>query len=257
MARIACPAPSPRSSSPPLSARARLLLGWSWPAGLVFGLALSVASTVVMLRAFQERHLVDTERGRIAVGWLVVEDLVMVLALVLLPTLAGVLAGEHASDAPASRVAPRRWPSCITLAKVAAFVAADAGGRPARHPLAAALHRPHRLARAVPAGRLAIALGVAFGAAELFDVSFALGAFFAGMIMGESDLSQQAAEETLPLRDAFAVLFFVSVGMLFDPVVADRRAAGARRHRGHHRRRQVARRLRDRARFRLPAIARR
>jgi CPA2 family monovalent cation:H+ antiporter-2 len=188
-------------------------LGWEIGAGLVFGLALSVASTVVLLRALQERRLVETERGRIAVGWLIVEDVAMVLALVLLPVVAGLLQGEGAS---VSEIALALG---ITAAKVAAFVAVMliVGKRVIPWILHAMAHTGSR--ELFRLSVLVIALGVAFGAAELFGVSFALGAFFAGMILSESKLSQQAATETLPLRDAFAVLFFVSVGMLFDPTI--------------------------------------
>lgn len=198
------------------------LLGWSIGAGLVFGLALSVASTVVLLRALQERRMIETERGRIAVGWLIVEDLAMVLALVLLPALAGVLGGEQqAAQAPnilALRFDFGVWGVLgITLAKVAAFVAVMlvVGRRVIPWVLHYVAHTGSR--ELFRLSVLAIALGVAFGAAKLFGVSLALGAFFAGMVMSESELSHQAAEETLPLRDAFSVLFFVSVGMLFDP----------------------------------------
>jgi CPA2 family monovalent cation:H+ antiporter-2 len=190
-----------------------LLLGWGLTAGLVFGLALSVASTVVLVRALQERRLMETERGRIAVGWLVVEDLAMVLALVLLPALAGAtMAGSVAPGNLAVTLG-------LTLGKVALFGAAMliVGRRAIPWLLHYVAHTGSR-----ELFRLAvyvIALGVAFGAAKLFDVSFALGAFFAGMVLNESKLSQRAAEEALPLRDAFAVLFFVSVGMLFDPGV--------------------------------------
>ncbi|MDQ3206511.1 MAG: Kef family K(+) transporter [Pseudomonadota bacterium] len=188
------------------------LLGWSHGAGIVFGLALSVASTVVLLRALEERRLVDTARGHIAVGWLIVEDVVMVLALVLLPAFFPGADGpaEQTGDGPLLTV-------LLTLAKVVAFVVTMLiVGRRAI---------PWILERVTGTGSrelftlsvLAIALGVAFGSAELFGVSFALGAFFAGMILSESEFSQKAATETLPLRDAFAVLFFVSVGMLFDP----------------------------------------
>ena len=198
------------------------LLGWSIGAGLVFGLALSVASTVVLLRALQERRMIETERGRIAVGWLIVEDLAMVLALVLLPALAGVLGGE-AQSAQAPNILALRfdfgvWGVLgITLAKVAAFVAVMlvVGRRVIPWVLHYVAHTGSR--ELFRLSVLAIALGVAFGAAKLFGVSLALGAFFAGMVMSESELSHQAAEETLPLRDAFSVLFFVSVGMLFDP----------------------------------------
>ncbi|MDO9472887.1 MAG: YbaL family putative K(+) efflux transporter [Caulobacter sp.] len=187
-------------------------LGWTLIAGIVFGLALSVASTVVLLRALQERRLVQTDKGRIAVGWLIVEDVAMVLALVLLPALAGSL-GDAAADA-----SPAVWlgPLGITLLKVAAFVAfmLIVGRRVVPWILHWVVHTGSR--ELFRLAVLAIALGFAFGAALLFGVSFALGAFFAGMILAESELSQRAAEETLPLRDAFAVLFFVSVGMLFD-----------------------------------------
>ena len=198
------------------------LLGWSLGAGLVFGLALSVASTVVLLRALQERRLIETERGRIAVGWLIVEDLAMVLALVLLPALAGVLGGQPQVDDHAGLLSlPASYGIWgvvgITLAKVAAFVVVMlvVGRRVIPWILHYVAHTGSR--ELFRLSVLAIALGVAFGAAKLFGVSLALGAFFAGMIMSESELSHRAAEESLPLRDAFSVLFFVSVGMLFDP----------------------------------------
>jgi CPA2 family monovalent cation:H+ antiporter-2 len=193
------------------------LLGWSLPAGLVFGLALSVASTVVLLRALQERRLVQTERGRIAVGWLIVEDLVMVLALVLLPVLAGFAGGAAAETA----TSPDQVLTTIllTVGKVIAFVVVMliVGRRVIPWILHYTAHTGSR--ELFRLAVLAIALGVAYGAAVLFGVSFAVGAFFAGMILSESELSQRAAEESLPLRDAFAVLFFVSVGMLFDPAI--------------------------------------
>jgi len=198
-----------------------LSMGWTVGAGLVFGLALSVASTVVLMRAIQQRRLMETERGRIAVGWLVVEDLAMVLALVLLPALAPVLGGS--SIALASEPLAARFGFglagvlLLTFLKVGVFVGfmLIVGRRVVPWVL-------HYIARTgsrelFRLAVLAIALSVAFGAAKLFGVSFALGAFFAGMILSESALSQRAAEESLPLRDAFAVLFFVSVGMLFDP----------------------------------------
>jgi CPA2 family monovalent cation:H+ antiporter-2 len=190
------------------------LLGWTLGAGIVFGVALSVASTVVVLRTLQERRLLDTERGRIAVGWLVVEDLAMVLVLVFLPALADFTHG--AAGANLSVVA---LPLAITLGKFAAFVALMwfVGRRVIPWLLHYVAHTGSR--ELFRLAVLAIALGVAYGAARLFDVSFALGAFFAGMILSESALSQRAAQETLPLRDAFAVLFFVSVGMLFNPSV--------------------------------------
>ncbi|HEX2202004.1 MAG TPA: YbaL family putative K(+) efflux transporter [Longimicrobium sp.] len=191
--------------------------GWSWGEGLVFGLALSVASTVVLLRALEERGLLDSVDGRIAVGWLIVEDLAMVLALVLLPALAGPLGGtaEESGGSVGAAVA-------VTLAKVAAFLAVMfVVGRRAV---------PWLLDRVARTGSrelftlsvLAVALGVAVGAATLFGVSFALGAFFAGVVISESELSHQAAADALPFQDAFAVLFFVSVGMLFDPSILAR-----------------------------------
>ncbi|MCD9122629.1 YbaL family putative K(+) efflux transporter [Cupriavidus sp. UGS-1] len=194
--------------------------GWSWGQGLVYGLALSVASTVVLLKALQDRDLVDSEQGRIAVGWLVVEDLAMVLALVLLPALSGLLVpAGGGGEAPEASVTDILLTVSLTLGKVAAFVAVMLviGRR----------FIPWMLERIVWTGSrelfrlgvLATALGVAFGAYSLFGVSFALGAFFAGMVLAESEFSHRAAEESLPLRDAFAVLFFVSVGMLFDPMV--------------------------------------
>ncbi len=191
-----------------------LWLGWEPIGAIVFGLALSVASTVVVMRAMEERRLLDTRRGRIAIGWLVVEDLAMVLALVLLPAIAGALgAGDKVG---ATGIAGAL---ALTLLKVTAFVAfmLVVGRRVI----------PWTLERVAGTGSrelftlcvLAIALGVAFGAAALFDVSFALGAFFAGMLLNESELSHKAAADSLPMRDAFAVLFFVSVGMLFNPSI--------------------------------------
>ena len=186
------------------------LLGWPPAGGLVFGLALSVASTVVLLRALQERHALDTERGRIAVGWLIVEDLVMVLVLVLLPPFAAILAGGEGDIL---------LPLLMTFGKVAAFILFMllVGRRVIPWILHYIAHTGSR--ELFRLAVLSIALGVAFGAAMLFGVSFALGAFFAGMVLAESELSHRAAEESLPLRDAFAVLFFVSVGMLFDPAI--------------------------------------
>ncbi len=189
------------------------LLGWDLGAGVVFGLCLSTASTVVLLRALEERQLIDSQRGQIAIGWLIVEDLVMVLALVLLPAFSNMIESNHSSftDLALELV--------ITLGKVVAFVT-----------LMLVVGRrlvPWILAKTASTGSrelftlavLALALGIAYGAVKLFDVSFALGAFFAGMVLNESELSHRAAHDTLPLRDAFAVLFFVSVGMLFDPLI--------------------------------------
>lgn len=191
-------------------------MGWSVGAGVVFGLALSVASTVVLLRALQERHLVSTPQGHIAVGWLIVEDLAMVLALVLLPPFAGLLGGAAGGTVGATDIFLAIG---VTLMKVGAFVAimVIAGRRVIPWILHHIAHTGSR--ELFRLSVLAIALGTAYGAAVLFDVSFALGAFFAGMMMSESELSHQAANETLPLRDAFAVLFFVAVGMLFNPMI--------------------------------------
>jgi monovalent cation:H+ antiporter-2, CPA2 family len=189
------------------------LWGWSLGAGLVFGLALSVASTVVLLRALEDRGQLDSFNGRIAVGWLVVEDLVTVLVLVLLPALAGPLGGKSNGDGSL-------WLTLgTTLLQVGAFIAFML--------LVGRKLFPWFLWRVAKTGSrelftlavIAAAVGIAYGSSHLFGVSFALGAFFAGMVLRESELSHRAAAETLPLRDAFSVLFFVSVGMLFDPRV--------------------------------------
>jgi CPA2 family monovalent cation:H+ antiporter-2 len=192
------------------------LLGWSWAAGIIFGLALSVASTVVLLKALEERGLVSSERGRIAIGWLIVEDIAMVLALVLLPA----LGGWFDSGAGAGAAIPLRDLAiavALTLAKVAGFVVLILVV--GRRVIPWVLHSVAQQRELFRLAVLAIALGVAFGAAKLFGVSFALGAFFAGKVLSESELSYRAAEDTLPLREAFAVLFFVAVGMLFDPSI--------------------------------------
>ncbi|MVT68421.1 Kef family K(+) transporter [Bradyrhizobium pachyrhizi] len=199
-----------------------LLMGWTVGAGLVFGLALSVASTVVLLRALQERRLMDTERGKIAVGWLIVEDLAMVLALVLFPAVASLQGGDGAaliSDPLAARFGlGLTGVLVLTLIKITVFIALMlvVGRRLIPWVLHYIAHTGSRELFRLTV--LAIALCIAFGATKLFGVSLALGAFFAGMMLRESPLSQRAAQETLPLRDAFAVLFFVSVGMLFDPL---------------------------------------
>jgi monovalent cation:H+ antiporter-2, CPA2 family len=196
-----------------------MLLGWGlgWPMAqsFVFGLALSVASTVVLLRAMEERRLMETERGRIAVGWLIVEDLAMVLALVLLPAIGLALSSGGQSGSSLSFAAIASTVG-ITIGKVVLFVALMlvVGKRLIPWILKVVAHTGSR--ELFRLAVLAIALGVAFGVAGLFGVSFELGAFFAGMMMGESKLAQRATEETLPLRDAFAVLFFVSIGMLFN-----------------------------------------
>jgi CPA2 family monovalent cation:H+ antiporter-2 len=195
-------------------------LAWDWPLGgaIVFGLCLSVASTVVLLRALEARGLLRSVNGQIAVGWLVVEDLATVVVLVLLPALAGLF---RSVDAEATvDFGSQVWVTVgITLAKVTAFIVLMlVVGRRLLPKLLWWVSRTgsHEL---FTLSVVAVAVGVAFGAAKLFEVSFALGAFFAGMMMRESEFSRRAADESLPLRDAFAVLFFVSVGMLFDPAV--------------------------------------
>jgi monovalent cation:H+ antiporter-2, CPA2 family len=198
-----------------MGAGVALLWGWPFGGALVFGLSLSVASTVVLLKALESRGLLDSANGRIAVGWLVVEDLAMVLVLVMLPALAPALGGNPSGT-------PSREPGMellLTLAQVIGFIVfmLVVGRR----------FFPWLLWHVARTGSrelftlcvVAAALGIAYGSAALFGVSFALGAFFAGMVLRESEFSQRAAEQTLPLQDAFAVLFFVSVGMLFDPAV--------------------------------------
>jgi len=193
------------------------LMGWPVIHGVVFGFALATASTVVLLRAMEERRLLETQRGKIAVGWLIVEDLACVLALVMMPVMAGVFGPDAANEhhTLGSVLASIGW----TFVQLGLFVAVMlvVGRRVI----------PWILERIAGTGSrelftlsvLAIALGVAFGSAMLFGVSFALGAFFAGMLLNESELSHKAASDSLPLRDAFAVLFFVSVGMLFNPAI--------------------------------------
>lgn len=189
--------------------------GWSFGEGLIFGLSLSCASTVVLLKALETRGILESINGRIAVGWLVVEDLVTVMVLVLMPPLAGVLGG-----APETANSTPLWQTIsITVLQVAVFIflMLVAGKRVL----------PWLLWHIAKTGSrelftlsiVAAAIGIAYGASALFHVSFALGAFFAGMVMRESEFSHRAAEESLPLRDAFAVLFFVSVGMLFEPEI--------------------------------------
>jgi CPA2 family monovalent cation:H+ antiporter-2 len=202
-----------------LGAATALLWGWDFGAALVFGLALSVASTVVLLRALEDRGALDSINGRIATGWLVVEDLVMVLVLVLLPAV-GALLGSGTTDPAVAGGGTSIWGTLgITIAKITAFIALMlvAGRRvlPRLLWLVARTGSRELFTLCV----VAVAVGVAFGAAELFGVSFALGAFFSGMMMRESEFSHRAAGESLPLREAFSVLFFVSVGMLFEPQV--------------------------------------
>jgi len=192
-----------------------LAIGWPLGEGLIFGLALSTASTVVLLTALQERRILETKRGQIAIGWLIVEDIAMVLTLVLVPVLSGMLGGDGNTLEGSALFNTM----ALTMGKIIAFVAVML--------LVGRRVIPWLLARTAATGSrelfrlavLAIALGFALGATYIFGVSFALGAFFAGMILSESELSHRAAEESLPLRDAFAVLFFVSVGMLFDPSI--------------------------------------
>jgi K+:H+ antiporter len=195
------------------------LWGWKLAAGIVFGLALSVASTVVLLRALESRGVLESVNGRIAVGWLVVEDLAMVLVLVLLPPFSVWLGGSSPIPAEGTGDQSLLTTLVLTLGRVSVFIA-----------LMLVVGRrlfPWLLWQIAGTGSrelftlcvIAAAVGIAYGSAELFGVSFALGAFFAGMVMRESPLSYRAAEESLPLRDAFSVLFFVSVGMLFDPHV--------------------------------------
>jgi CPA2 family monovalent cation:H+ antiporter-2 len=193
--------------------------GWDIGAALVFGLSLSVASTVVLLRALEARGVLESINGRIAVGWLIVEDLVMVMVLVLLPVVAGLL-GNSTDAAQRGVWDSEVWITLgITLAKVVAFIVLMlvVGRRlfPRLLWLVAGTGSRELFTLCV----IAAAVVVAYGSASLFGVSFALGAFFAGMMMRESEFSHRAADESLPLRDAFSVLFFVSVGMLFDPQV--------------------------------------
>ena len=198
-----------------------MALVWGWPfgAGLVFGLALSVASTVVLLRALEARGSISSDEGRIAIGWLVVEDLVTVLILVLLPALAGPLGGQAAGAGQGGAPGELWLALGLTLGKVAVFVVLML--------VVGTRLFPWLLKRVERTGSrelftlavIALALGVAFGSAELFGVSLALGAFFAGVVINESDLSHRAAADLQPLQDAFSVLFFVAVGMLFDPAI--------------------------------------
>ncbi|PSH65534.1 Kef family K(+) transporter [Phyllobacterium sophorae] len=200
-------------------------MGWTIGAAIVFGLSLSVASTVVVLRTLEERRLLETERGRIAVGWLIVEDVAVILALVLLPLFAETLGGLGQGTTRTTGLfgwfeTQTVWGALsLTVVKIGAFVLLMmvVGKRVIPWVLHYSAHTGSR--ELFRLAVLAVALGVAYGAAELFGVSLALGAFFAGVILAESRLSQRAAQETLPLRDAFAVLFFVSVGMLFDPTI--------------------------------------
>ena len=207
-----------------LGAGMAMLWGWKFGAALVLGLSLSVASTVVMLKALEERNAVETPNGRIAVGWLIVEDLAMVLALVLIPAFATLLGGHAPTDHGtvghgASEGGSLWWSLAVTLGKVGLFVGLALLIGPKIMPWVLRQVARTGSRELFTLAVLAIALGIAFGAAELFGVSFALGAFFAGMVLHESELSHKAAQNSLPLQDAFAVLFFLSVGMLFDPSI--------------------------------------
>ena len=192
--------------------------GWGLGACLVFGLSLAVASTVVLIKALEQRGTLRTMNGQIAVGWLIVEDLAMVLVLVLLPPLSEWLGGHPATDMVGASHS-LWWSLSIALVKISVFVAfmLIVGRRVFPWLLGYVAETGSRELFSLSV--IAAAVGVAYGSAKLFGVSFALGAFFAGMLMRESHLSHRAAQESLPLRDAFSVLFFVSVGMLFDPSI--------------------------------------
>ncbi len=191
-----------------------MMWGWSFGSALIFGLSLSCASTVVLLKALGDRGLLDSVNGKIAVGWLLVEDLVMVLALVLLPATAVLLGGQAIDNASDENI----WLTLgLTLLKVSGFIAfmLIVGKRlvPFIMQIVARLGSRELFTLTV----VAAAVSIAFGAYKIFGVSMALGAFFAGMVVKESDFSHRAEEETLPLREIFSILFFVAVGMLFDP----------------------------------------
>lgn len=191
--------------------------GFGWISGALFGFSLSVASTVVLLRALEEHKLLQTESGKIAVGWLIVEDIAMVLALVLLPTIATELTS-------AESISMQQLVTDIVTAllKVCGFFALMLlVGRRLLPPLLVLIAQV-KSRELITLGTLAIALGFAYLAYTAFGASFALGAFMAGLVLSESDIGYKAAEQSLPMRDAFAVLFFVSVGMLFDPMVVIR-----------------------------------
>jgi len=193
--------------------------GWSPGAGLVLGLSLSVASTVVLLKALEERNTLRSGNGRIAVGWLIVEDLAMVVALVLVPAFAGTLGGHLEGEDHASSGGGLAMTLTFTLLKLVAFVAISLIVGPRVMPWLLRQVARTGSRELFTLATLAVALGLAYGSSVLFGVSFALGAFFAGVVLNESELSHKAAANSLPLQDAFAVLFFVSVGMLFDPSI--------------------------------------
>jgi CPA2 family monovalent cation:H+ antiporter-2 len=190
-------------------------LGWGIGGGLILGLAISVASTVVLLRSIDDRGELDTPQGRIAVGWLIVEDLFTVVILVVLPTIAPLLGGTATSQNGAGLGPVGDVVLALAKAAVFAVIMVVVGARLVPRILNLVAHQGSR--ELFTLAVLAIALGIAFVSSTVFGVSFALGAFLAGAVVGESDMSHQAAADALPLRDAFAVLFFVSVGMLLDP----------------------------------------
>jgi CPA2 family monovalent cation:H+ antiporter-2 len=195
-------------------------LGWGWGAGIIFGLSLSVASTVVLLRALEDRGMLKSENGRICVGWLVVEDIAIILAIVLLPSLAAL--GQ------AGAATPRETFAALALAvgKIGLFAVLMlfVGARFFPWVIVRVAHTRSRELLSLAA--LTLALGIAWVAYELFDASFALGAFLAGVVLNGSKFTHKIAEDSLPLRDTFAVLFFVSVGMLFDPMTLVRQPLG-------------------------------
>ncbi|MEQ1599000.1 MAG: YbaL family putative K(+) efflux transporter [Methylotenera sp.] len=191
---------------------------WGWPFGesLIFGLALSCASTVVLLKALESKGILDSMNGKIAIGWLVVEDLVTVLVLVLMPLLTGILGG---AESDVSNNSPLWQTIGFTLVQVVAFIALMLTFGKRLLPWLLWYVAKTGSRELFTLSVIAAAISIAYGASVLFNVSFALGAFFAGMVMRESEFSHRAAEDSLPLRDAFAVLFFVAVGMLFEPSV--------------------------------------
>ena len=201
-----------------VGAGAGLLLNMPLMEALLLGFAISVASTIVFLRALEERRLMKSEEARVGISWLLVEDLLIILAIVILPAVVTAMAGEGATASP--------WPLLqavgLTLVKIAVFVALMLviGARVFPWLIVQVAHTKSR--ELMSLGTLALALGVAYAAFRWFDASFALGAFLAGLVLNGSKFSHRVAEDSLPLRDTFAVLFFVAVGMLFDPGVVVR-----------------------------------
>ncbi|HVK85712.1 MAG TPA: cation:proton antiporter [Kofleriaceae bacterium] len=186
------------------------MFGWDFESGLVFGIAISVASTVVLLRVLADNNALQTPAGHVAVGWLLVEDVLTVVALVVLPLVVGAGAGAASEGGVA-------WPLVKAMLKIGALVVFSLVVGPRLIPMLLAYIAKAGSRELFTLAVLVIALGIAVGSATLFGASMALGAFLAGMVVGQSDFSARAAAEALPLRDAFAVLFFVSMGMLFDP----------------------------------------